>query len=213
MAPLVGAELESVTVANSTTVNLHQLLSTLFRPTPRRHKILVDDTIFCSDLYAIRSHLQLRTLDPDPDLIVVPAADGGLLEEGAIVERMTGDIACAVFSSVVYNTGQLLDLERITRAVRERGIVIGFDCSHSVGCIPHELSRWDADFAFWCGYKYLNGGPGGSFGNVPQSPAFWLRSRTGRLVRLPEGPIAEHAPADGAGGGCRGPADSRHLLF
>src|SRR5579859_5750872 len=64
MAPLVGAEPELVTVANSTTVNLHQLLSTLFHPTLKRHKILIDETIFCSDLYAIRSHLKLRNLDP-----------------------------------------------------------------------------------------------------------------------------------------------------
>ncbi len=193
MAPLVGAEPEAVTVANSTTVNLHQLLSTLFHPTPARRKILVDDTIFCSDLYAVRSHLKLRSLDPDADLVVAPTADGALLEEEAIVERMTGDIACAVFSSVVYNTGQLLDLERITRAARERGIVIGFDCSHSVGCIPHELSRWDADFAFWCGYKYLNGGPGAPsgmflnrrhFGSAP-GLAGWFGCRKDRLLNMP----------------------------
>jgi kynureninase len=43
---------------------------------------------------------------------------------------------------------------------RRREILIGYDCSHSVACVPHELSRWGADFAFWGGYKYLNGGPG-----------------------------------------------------
>jgi kynureninase len=193
MAPLVGAEPESVTVANSTTVNLHQLLSTLFHPTPRRHKILVDETIFCSDLYAIRSHLRLRNLDPDRDLVVVPTAGDGLLGEEAIVEKMTNDVACAILSSVVYNTGQLLELERLTRAARERDILIGFDCSHSVGCIPHELSRWDADFAFWCGYKYLNGGPGAPsgmflncrhFGSAP-GLAGWFGCRKDRLLDMP----------------------------
>jgi kynureninase len=193
MAPLVGAESESVTVANSTTVNLHQLLSTLFHPTAQRHKILIDDTIFCSDLYAVRSHLKLRDLDPEADLVVVPAADGALLAEEAIIERMTGDVACALFSSVVYNTGQLLDLEWLTRAARERDILIGFDCSHSVGCIPHELSRWDADFAFWCGYKYLNGGPGApsgmflnrrNFGRAP-GMAGWFGCRKDRLLDMP----------------------------
>jgi kynureninase len=136
--------------------------------------------------------LKLRNLDPDGDLVVVPA-DGGLLAEEAIVERMTDDVACTVLSSVVYNTGQLLDLERLTRAAREREILIGLDCSHSVGCVPHDLGRWDADFAFWCGYKYLNGGPGAPsgmflnrrhFGSAP-GLAGWFGCRKDRLLDMP----------------------------
>jgi kynureninase len=193
MAPLVGAEPEAVTVANSTTVNLHQLLSTLFHPTAQRRKILVDETIFCSDLFAIRSHLKLRNLDPESDLILVPAVDGVILAEDTIVEMMSNDVACAMLSSVVYNTGQVLDMERLTRAARLREIVIGFDCSHSVGCIPDELSRWDADFAFWCGYKYLSGGPGAPsglflnprhFGCAP-GLAGWFGCRKDRLLDMP----------------------------
>jgi kynureninase len=51
-------------------------------------------------------------------------------------------------------------MERLTAEAHERGIVIGFDCSHSVGVIPHHFSDWGTDFAFWCNYKYMNGGPG-----------------------------------------------------
>jgi kynureninase len=61
---------------------------------------------------------------------------------------------------VLYRSGQLLDLARLARAARARGIIIGFDCSHSVGAVPHQLHDWDVDFAVWCSYKYLNGGPG-----------------------------------------------------
>jgi kynureninase len=160
VAPLVGAEPGEVTTANSTTVNLHQLLATLYRPTGTKRKILVDETIFCSDLYAIKSHLQLRGLDPVGDLVIVPTVDGVLLSEDMLAQRLTDDVAYAVLPSVVYHTGQLLDMQRLVEAARKRDIVIGFDCSHSVGCVPHQLSRWGADFAFWGGYKYLNGGPG-----------------------------------------------------
>jgi kynureninase len=50
----------------------------------------------------------------------------------------------------------------LTREAHKKNIVIGFDCCHSVGAIPHYLSEWDVDFAFWCNYKYMNSGPGGA---------------------------------------------------
>src|SRR6185437_7137019 len=51
-------------------------------------------------------------------------------------------------------------LARIARLVRARGCVLGFDLAHSIGNVPLELHGSDADFAVWCSYKYLNGGPG-----------------------------------------------------
>jgi kynureninase len=193
IAPLIGADPREVTTANSTTVNLHQLLMTLYLPTGARRKILVDETIFCSDLYAIRSHLRLRGLDPVGDLVIVATVGGGLLAEDAIVERMSADVACVVLPSVVYHTGQLLDMPRLTETARRRDILIGFDCSHSVGCVPHQLSRWGADFAFWGGYKYLNGGPGAvgglylnqrHFGRAPGLAGWFGRSKE-RLLEMP----------------------------
>jgi kynureninase len=73
---------------------------------------------------------------------------------------MNEEIALAFFSSVLYRSGQLLDMKYLTQKAHERGIIIGFDCCHSVGAIPHKFDDWGIDFAMWCGYKYLNGGPG-----------------------------------------------------
>ncbi|HEV3298492.1 MAG TPA: kynureninase [Planctomycetaceae bacterium] len=193
IAPLIGADTREVTTANSTTVNLHQLLATLFRPTGTKRKILVDETIFCSDLYAIRSHLQLRGLDPVGDLVSVPAVDGALLSEDTLIEQMSDEVACVVLPSVVYHTGQLLDMQTLVEESHKRDILIGFDCSHSVGCVPHQLSRWGADFAFWGGYKYLNGGPGAvgglylnqrHFGRAP-GLAGWFGRAKERLLEMP----------------------------
>ena len=73
---------------------------------------------------------------------------------------MTDDVALVFLPSVLYRSGQLLDMERLTRAAHERGLLIGFDCCHSAGAVPHRFDDWDVDFAVWCGYKYLNAGPG-----------------------------------------------------
>ena len=160
VAPLVGAEPDEVAVANSTTVNLHQLLATLFAPSGGRSKILTDALAFPSDVYAIDSHLRLRGLDPAAHRVTVPSRDGYTLDEEDVIAAMSPEVGMAVLPAVVYTSGQLLDMARLTAEAHRRGVRIAFDCSHSVGAVPHALSDWGVDCAFWCHYKYLNGGPG-----------------------------------------------------
>lgn len=160
MAALVGAMPEEVIVTGSTTSNMHQLVSTFYRPEGKRTKILADSLTFPSDIYALKSQLALRNLEPGQHLVQVQSRDGRTLEEEDIIASMADDIALIVLPGVLYRSGQVLDMKRLTQAAHDRGILIGFDLCHSIGAIPHELSGWDVDFAFWCNYKYLNAGPG-----------------------------------------------------
>lgn len=161
VAPLIGASADEVAIANSMTINLHQLLATLYRPASQRTKVLIDAHSFPTDRYALRSHLRLRGLDPDEHIVIVPAVKSRFLEEDKIVEALRDpELQMALFPSVVYTTGQLLNLERICRVARENDVVIGLDLSHSVGVLPHALDEWGADFAGWGHYKWLNAGPG-----------------------------------------------------
>ena len=204
MCGLVGAEAAEVVAANSTTVNLHQLLATLYRPEGTRTKILADALSFPTDVYAIESHLRLRGLDPATHLSLVASDDGRTLSERAIIEAMTGEVALAVLPSVVYRSGQLLDMAALAAKGRARGVMVGFDCSHSVGVVPHQFDAWGVDFAFWCSYKYLNGGPGAvgalylnrrHFGAAP-GLAGWFGSRKDRQFAM----VHHFEPAEGAGG-------------
>lgn len=159
MAGLVGAEKEEVVVTGSTTVNLHQLVSTFYEPEGSRTKILADSLNFPSDIYALKAQLKIKGYD-DSHLIQVQSEDGHMLDEEAIIHAMTEEVALIVLPSVLYRSGQILDMEKLTKAAHERGIKIGFDLCHSIGAIPHQLHDWNVDFAFWCTYKHLNGGPG-----------------------------------------------------
>lgn len=160
MAPLVGAEADEVIVTGSTTVNLHQLVATFYKPAGKKSKILADELTFPSDIYALQSQLRIHGFDPDTHLLRIKSRDGRFLEEQDIIEAMTDEIALIILPTVLYRSGQILDMKRLTAEAKKRGILIGFDGCHSVGAIPHSFSEWGVDFAYWCNYKHLNGGPG-----------------------------------------------------
>src|SRR5207302_7646773 len=103
--------------------------------------------------------LRLRGRDPTRDLVVVPM-NRETLSESAILAAMDGTVGFAVLPTVLYRSGQLFDGARLTRAARERGVLVAWDCCHSAGVIPHQFRADDIDLAFGCTYKYLNGGPG-----------------------------------------------------
>lgn len=161
LAVLVGAEAKEVIVTGSTTVNLHQLAATFFEPKPGKTKILADELTFPSDIYALQSQLKLKGLNSETELVQVKSKNGITLNEQDIIDAMTDDVALIVLPSVLYRSGQLLDMELLTKEAHKRNIPIGFDLCHSIGAIPHELSKWGVDFALWCNYKYVNAGPGG----------------------------------------------------
>lgn len=159
-AKLVGARPEEVVATGTTTVNIHSLVNTFYRPSTTKRKIVADELTFPTDIYALRSLLQLRGMNPDHCLVLASGSDGRFLDEDKLVDQMDEATALVFLPSVLYRSGQLLDMKYLTEEAHKRGIHIGFDCSHSVGVVPHEFDKWDADFAVWCSYKYLNGGPG-----------------------------------------------------
>ncbi len=160
IATIVGARPEEVVATGTTTINLHALISSFYKPTINRSKILADELNFPTDIYALKSQVAIKGFKPETELILTPSRDGRILEEEDIVNLMTDDVALIVLPSVLYRSSQLLDIPYLTKEAHKRDIVIGFDCSHSVGTIPHKFNEWDVDFAFWCSYKYLNAGPG-----------------------------------------------------
>lgn len=164
IAPLVGALPHEVMVTGSITSNIHQMLSTVFRPTKERFAIVVDELNFPSDIYAAESHLKLRGLNPESALRKIGSRDGYTLAYEDVLGQLTEDVAVLLLPSVLYRSGQLLPIREITEAAHQKGILVGFDLAHSIGALPHALHDAGVDFAVWCHYKYMNSGPGGTGG-------------------------------------------------
>ncbi len=163
-AELVGAKPIEVVVMNSLTVNLHLMMVSFYRPTKGKHKIVVERGAFPSDQYAVKSQILFHGFDPATSLIELTPRPGEccLRDEDidAAIERLGHEIALIMLGGVNYVTGQAFDMARITRSGHSRGCVVGFDLAHAAGNLQLKLHEWGPDFAVWCSYKYLNGGPG-----------------------------------------------------
>ena len=161
---LVGADSTETVLMNALTVNVHFLMASFYNPSAARYKVLVEQDAFPSDRYAIRSHVEWRGCDPEHAILVLrPRGDETLLRTEdilTVIAESGSEIALVLLGGLNYYTGQLLDMEEITRAAHEAGCVVGFDLAHAAGNVALNLHDWNVDFAAWCTYKYLNAGPG-----------------------------------------------------
>lgn len=168
LARLTGAKTIEVVAMNQLTVNLHLMMVSFYRPSSLRFKIIMEHSSFPSDRYAVESQIKFHGFNPTDALIeITPRSGEYYLRTQDILEtiREQGDqIALVLFSGVQYYTGQFFDLKEITRTAHAVGALAGFDLAHAIGNVPLQLHNHNVDFAVWCGYKYLNSGPGGLAG-------------------------------------------------
>lgn len=164
LATIVGAKPSEVVVMNQLTVNLHLLMVSFYRPAGKRIKIICEAKAFPSDQYMFETHIKALGYDPEEVLIEVsPRAGEVTIHQDdilAAIQQTGEELALILWGGVNYYTGQLFDMEAITRAGHAVGAKVGFDLAHAAGNSELQLHAWKVDFACWCNYKYLNGGPG-----------------------------------------------------
>ncbi len=183
LAKLTGAKPDEVVAMNQLTVNLHLMLTSFYQPTGRRFKIIAEAGAFSSDQYAFESQIKLHGLDPSLALIELsPRTSEHYLRTEDItsaIKRHADELSLVIFGGVQYYSGQFFDFKTITTAAHQAGAYAGFDLAHAIGNVPLNLHEDGVDFAVWCGYKYLNSGPGGMAGAFIHS-----RHANSKLPRL-----------------------------
>ncbi len=199
MAQLVGAKVSEIAIMNTLSVNLHLLLISFYQPTEKKYKILIEADAFPSDKYIVHSQVRFHGYDPQEAVVEVKAVDGGLLiGEQDVKAALEQDdaIALVLLGGINYFTGQYLPLEQITQIGHEYGCVVGFDLAHAVGNVQMDLHGMGVDFAAWCNYKYVNGGPGAIASifihekhhnrSMPRLEAWWGNDLSNRFLMKDE---------------------------
>ncbi|MHA2252425.1 MAG: kynureninase [Candidatus Kariarchaeaceae archaeon] len=201
IAKLVGAKPVEVVTMNTLSVNMHLLFVSFYRPTPKRYKILIEYSAFPSDQYAVKSQIKFHGFDLDDALIEIQPREGEEIVRDEdlyeLIKTEGEEIALIWIGNPNYYTGQVYDMLEITKLGHEMGCIVGFDLAHGVGNILLELHAWDVDFAVWCNYKYLNGGPGsigGGFINeryanardLPRFAGWWGQNKERKFLMEPD---------------------------
>jgi len=198
-AKIVGALDREVVVMNSLTVNLHLLMASFYRPKGNRKKILIEKHAFPSDRYAVQSQLKFHGNHPNEDLLILIPENGDTISMNDVIKYLDNhgdEIALILLGGVNYYTGQAFDMEAITDRAQNCGCRVGFDLAHAAGNLQMKLHDWGVDFAAWCGYKYLNGGPGAPSSifiherhlgkiDIPRFEGWWGHEKSSRF-QMPE---------------------------
>jgi len=210
LAKVVGALPEEISVMNTLTVNLHLLMVSFYNPTQKRFKILCEEKAFPSDQYMFQSQVRFHGLDPDETIVEIKKREGEhhwrTEDILAKIEELGDELALVLIGGVNYYNGQVMDMEVITKAGKAVGANVGWDLAHAVGNVELKLHEWDADFASWCSYKYMNSGPGNASGifvnkkhlnkkDIQRFEGWWGTKKETRFLMKPEFEPMENADA------------------
>ena len=167
-AAALGAGPGQTLVADTTSVNLYQLLRAVIDSRPGKKTLLVDSSNFPTDRYIVhgiakQTGLSVLTLDVDgsggPGAVAVHAP-GERLTADILEPFLTDDVAVLTLQAVSYRSGARPDIAAVNALAKAKGIPVVWDCSHAVGSIDLDFDHTGVDLAVGCTYKYLNSGPG-----------------------------------------------------
>ncbi len=208
LSEIVGAKPSEVSVMNTLTVNLHLLMVSFYKPTPKKYKIICEEKAFPSDQYMFQSQVHFHGLNPEETIVEIKRREGEhnirLEDVLAKINEVGDELALVLIGGVNYYTGQVFDIKTITEAGHKYGAYVGWDLAHAAGNIELKLNEWKVDFAAWCSYKYMNSGPGNASGyfvheshhndlDLPRFAGWWGHNKERRFLMEPNFDPARNA--------------------
>lgn len=200
LSKIVGAKPSEVGVMNTLTVNLHLLMVSFYKPTPKKYKIICEEKAFPSDQYMFQSQVHFHGFKPEDAIVEIKRRAGEhnirLEDVLAKIDEVGDELALVLIGGVNYYTGQVFDMKTITEAGHKYGAYVGWDLAHAAGNIELKLNAWNVDFAAWCSYKYMNSGPGNASGffvheahhnntDLPRFAGWWGHNKERRFLMEP----------------------------
>jgi kynureninase len=159
IANIIGGDKGSIVAGDTLSIKTYQALAAAIKLKPKRNIILTDIDNFPSDIYIAEGLID--SLNSNFELQKVKKEN--------IISSLNENVNVVLLTHVNYRTGEMFDIEKVTKKVHENGSTMIWDLAHSAGAVPLDLKAIKCEFAVGCTYKFLNGGPG--------SPAFiYVRS-------------------------------------
>src|SRR6185436_2332735 len=123
IAPLIGARLGEIAVADSTSIDVFKALHAAIALNPGRTRIISERANFPTDLYIA------ETLCKDRGLELV------LVDHDQLVSQLDERAAVLLLTHANYRTGRLLDMKTLTRAAHDARALTIWDLAHTAGAV------------------------------------------------------------------------------
>lgn len=166
-ATLLGARSDDVALVPAASYGIAVAAKNL--PVSGNQTIVLLEHEFPSNVYAWRALAR----EVSAKIVTVRRSSTGWTE--AVEESIDSSTAIVAVSNSHWTDGSLVDLERVSRRVREVGASLVVDASQSLGAMPLDLSRVQPDFLVSVGYKWLLGPYG--LGYLYVAPKWQHRAR------------------------------------
>jgi len=167
-AGLIGARPEQIALSPATTLALNVAADAI--PLRRGDNVVTTDLEFMSVVVPWLE--KCRAVEAE---LRVVRHEGGRIEADAVVARLDDRTRAVVLSSVQWTNGFRLDVQRIGRECRRRGIPFVVDAIQQLGALPLDVEACAIDYLACAGHKWLTSPTG--LGFVYASAGFTERFR------------------------------------